>query len=188
MANCRTWQIRKFRKSWAGECLEFLGFFFIQTYKPRNKMIEKGENLSFKQVQLQGSRAQSSTKVKGEWILQSATKIHKPVTLCALCHFPPSILCSCVYFVLCPYWILDYTVIYRSITGSRPVEQQEWPWAGIHGYMGVVRSTGPWEVLLSNSKRQIWSQQRFCLLRNFIHSPTWQINFKNLKRSDLIDG
>lgn len=23
------------------------------------------------------------------------------------------------------------------------VEKQEWPWAGIHGYMEVVRSTGP---------------------------------------------
>lgn len=105
MANLRAWEIRKFRKSWAGECVEFLGFFLIQTYKPHNTMIEKGKNFLSKQVWLQGSRAQSSTKVKGEWILLSAIKIHKPVTVCALCHFPPSILCSCVYFVLCPYQI-----------------------------------------------------------------------------------
>lgn len=136
-----------------GSVLSFWGFTFIQTYKPDNKIIEKGENLLSKQVWLQGSRAQSSTKVKGEWILLSAIKIHKPVTLCALCHFPPSILCSCVYFVLCPYQILDYTVIYHRITGSRPAEEQEWPRAGIHGYLGVVRSTGPWKVLLSNVSR-----------------------------------
>lgn len=165
------------------------GVLFLS--KPINliiKWLKKGENLSFKQVWLWGSRALSSSKVKGELIFLSAIKIQKPATLCALSHFPPSILCSCVNFVLCPYQILDYTVIYHRITGSRPGEEQEWPWAGIHGYMGVVSSTGPWKVLFSKSKREPWSHQGLCLLRNIIHNPAWQVNFKNLKWSDLIDG
>lgn len=168
--------------------LSFWGSFLIQTYKPDIRIIEKGESLSSKQVWVLGSRAESSAKGKRELILLSAIKIHKPVTLCALCHFPPSILCSCVYFVLCPYQILDYTVIYHRITGSRAVEEQEWPWAGIHGYMGVIWSWGPWKILLSNSKGQPWSQLGLCLLRKISHSPAWQIIFKNLKQSDLIDS